>query len=898
MITNRKNTTKGIVMMKKNMLSLIAATTVACSLLNPITAQAEVFYDVSRATEHAQQADDTVKQVMQIHDRERSSDLVTLWIAPYGECDEQGDGSESKPFCDISQASAALDTMYAEGKARGDVDIRFKTGNNRVYTPQIGKRFGSFKFSPTAGHVVRFIPDWYQNVKDLDTINDSKMVKYKGNKKGESKGLDSEIGISIAPKINRGGTYQVSGFSFDTFINPLKLTVPQTAKDPLVDGDDPRAAYKSIRHSKNAAINNVLISHNSFTNIGSTYTDQGKNYISASLRMWGLTNSLIKDNTFTHGSAIREETSRSHVIYNYMTADNVYEGNTFKDNEYSGIRVRLSNDEIMRNNTFDNPKSPDESIGTWYQGGTYGEGGKNDNHSYAECRGNGPYYKDLKNTFKQSNSVQIRSLGDQKYCKDDERITTPLFAEGVQTGDFEYSIRWGESDTNGDGVKSYHVYVGGIDKDGNPIDEPKLLKTVNAKTRELTMTKSMLEKAGMKPGEDFYYYIVAEGNSGWTSARTQLRTVINLDAKYKGREHYNVARVESFDRLMGGKRPEKSTFSYDLVSSQLDPSYGKKNVKPGEKVVQKISLDKIPVYTTFAVDGKEFPGKVSVNAKTGELTVDTQGVKDGEYTINVIAQYGDWSKDTVPFTLRVGDPLAAVDDTSTSPSPTEKTSSAAEPSEETPEPSDKPTDEPTEPSDEPTDEPTETTEEPGQNTDVNDETITTTSEEDAAENNSKSGDTTTDDDIENTETKDSTSTTPREQSSPTQQKGTEKVNKDTTSQIPNAHSHIKETVQNDNPQDSNTDINSITSVDEEQHDGYISDISNSSIQKDVSDQNPLGYHVDNLSDNTSGYQNPYSGEVAKGISGVPARKGPLVHTGGAIVEKSSIWNKIVHFLQL
>ena len=649
-------------MLKKNILSsTIAATMITASLFTPTVTHAQT-YNVQREEDHKQRADDTIQQVMNIHDRQRSHDLITLWIAPYVECDEQGDGSEGKPFCDISQASQKLDELYNQGKARGDVDIRFKTGNNRVYKPQVGKRFGSFTFSPTAGHVVRFIPDWYKNVKDLDNMDDNKMVKYQGNKKGVSKSLDSEIGVSIAPKINRGGTYQISGFSFDTFINPLKLTVPQTTKDPLVDGNDPQAAYKSIRHSKNAAINNALISHNSFKNIGSTYTEQGKNYISASLRMWGLTNSLIKNNIFTRGSAVREETSRSHVIYNYMTADNVYEGNTFKENEYSGIRVRLSNDEIMRNNTFDNPKSPDESIGTWYQGGMYGEGGSHDNKSYAECRGNGPYYKDLGNTFKQSNSIQIRSLGDQKYCKDEKRITAPLFAEGVQTGDFEYSIRWGESDTNGDSVKSYHIYVGGIDEDGNPIDEPKLLKTVNAKTRELTMTKSMLEKAGMKPGEDFYYYIVAEGNSGWTSARTQLRTVINLDAKYKGREHYNVSRVESFDRIIGGKKPEKSTFSYDLVSSQLDPSYGEKNVKPGEKVVQKLSLDKIPVYTTFAVNKEEFPGKVSVNNKTGELTVDTQGIEEGEYTINVTAQYGDWSKDVIPFVLKIKNSTTPTDD--------------------------------------------------------------------------------------------------------------------------------------------------------------------------------------------------------------------------------------------
>ena len=66
----------------------------------------------------------------------------------------------------------------------------------------------------------------------------------------------------------------------------------------------------------------------------------------------------------------------------------------------------------------------------------------------------------------------------------------------------------------------------------------------------------------------------------------------------------------------------------------------------------------------------------------------------------------------------------------------------------------------------------------------------------------------------------------------------------------------------------------------------------------MSSQNSLGYHVDALSDNTSGYYNSYSGEVATGISDIPARKGPLVHTGGKIIEKTSIWNKIIHFLQL
>ena len=643
-------------MMKKNILSMLISTTVASSLIaNPIAAQAEVFYNVSRAMNHTKQADDTIQQVMNIHDRQRSHDLITLWIAPYGECDAQGDGSEGKPFCDISQASQKLDELYNQGKARGDVDIRFKTGNNRVYKPQVGKRFGSFTFSPTAGHVVRFIPDWYQNVKDLENITMDKMVNFKGNPRGVAQNRDSNVGIRIEPRVNRGGTYQISGLHFDTFINPLSFINTHVTTDNIVDANDPESVYKHLRYSKNAAFNHMLISHNYFDKIGSTYTDQGGNYISSSLRIWGVTNSVIKNNTFINGNAIPKEVGPSHVIYTYMSADNVYDNNTFKDNVYSGPKIRVSNDEIFMNNVFDHPKSGYPLILTGYQDIRFGKGGEQDNKLYAECKGLGPYYENLGNTFKQQNKVNFTNNKEQAYCTDSKRITDPMFVEGVQTGDFEYSIRWGEADTLGDEVKSYHVYVGNIDSKGYPVEKARLLKTVDATTRELTMTKDMLDKAGMKPGEDFYYYIVAEGNSGWTSGRTQHRMTINLDENYKGREHYHVARSEPFDRLDNGKKPEKTTFSYDLVSSQLDPTYGEKNVKTGEKVVQKLSLDKIPVYTTFKIDGKEFPGKVSVNAKTGELTVDTQGVEDGEYTINVEVQYGDWSKDTAPFILSIGD---------------------------------------------------------------------------------------------------------------------------------------------------------------------------------------------------------------------------------------------------
>jgi len=530
--------------MKKNILSILIAASVSIPLLSPIVADAQT-YSVERAQDHKQRAEESMQQTMRIHDRERSQDLVTLWMAPEGECTSNGDGSKDNPVCTFSQLSNRLDSLYKQGKARGDVDIRFRTGKDIVYTPPVGGRFGEFMFSPTAGHVVRFIPDWYENVKDLENITMDKMVKFKGNPVGVAQKADSEKGFFIRPRVNRGGTYQISGFHFDTFINPIWFLNDQMPTDPIVDGDDPTSVYRNIRYSKNAAFNHMLVSHNYFDKIGGKYTDAAvPNPVAASIRMWGVTNSIIKDNTFINGNIAKtDRTWTPHAIYNYMSSDNVYDNNIFKDNIYSGPKVRMTNDEIFMNNTFDHPKSPQPLLLTGYQEFPYGEGGDKDNKQYAECKGDGPYYENLGNEFKQENKIHITNDKEQLYCTNNNRITAPMFVEGVQTGDFEYSIRWGESDTNGDGVKAYHVYVGNIDSKGYPVEEATLLKTVNAKTRELTMTKDMLEKSGMKPGQDFYYYLIAEGNSGWKSGRTQHRMTINLDEKYKGREHYRVAKI-------------------------------------------------------------------------------------------------------------------------------------------------------------------------------------------------------------------------------------------------------------------------------------------------------------------------------------------------------------------
>ena len=646
--------------MKKNILSILITASVSISLLSPIVADAQT-YSVERAQDHKQRAEESMKQTMLIHDRERSQDLVTLWIAPYGECeDTTADGSENNPFCDISQASKALDSMYAQGKARGDIDIRFKTGNNRIYKPKIGESYGTFTFSPTAGHVVRFIPDWYENIKDLENIPDDKYIKFQGHDRNTTK-YESEVAFNIVPSLNRGGTFQISGFSFETFVDALRIS------SVIRETDGNEDIKKNIKYGINASIDRSLISHNKFNRIGTTYTkakaeEKGTYVIAFSSKVENATNMLFSNNIITNSSALEEHQGGSHVTYDYINSDGIYVDNIIDEFDYSGFQLRMSSDSIIMNNTFKNSnKTPsnhprysilpyEKAIGTFYQGISL-----EDRPNFAECKNDGPYYKYLNNTFDMAPpKIYIDDTKQQQYCENSNRITAPMFVEGVQTGDFEYSIRWGESDTNGDGVKAYHVYVGNIDSKGYPVEEATLLKTVNDKTRELTMTKDMLEKSGMKPGQDFYYYLIAEGNSGWTSGRTQHRMTINLDEKYKGREYYRVARSESFDRLIGGKKPEKSTFSYDLVSDKLNPSYGEKNVNTGAKVSQKISLDKLPVYTTFSIlDSEEFPGKVSVNAKTGELTVDTQGVKDGEYTINVEVQYGDWSKDVAPLVLRI-----------------------------------------------------------------------------------------------------------------------------------------------------------------------------------------------------------------------------------------------------
>ena len=199
---------------------------------------------------------------------------------------------------------------------------------------------------------MRFIPDWYNNVKDLENITIDKMVKFKGNPVGVAQKADSERGIFIRPRVNRGGTYQISGFHFDTFINPIWFLNDQMPTDPIVDGDDPTSVYRNIRYSKNAAFNNILVSHNYFDRIGGKYTDAAvPNPVASSLRMWGVTNSIIKDNTFINGNIAKtDRTWTPHAIYNYMSSDNVYDNNTFKDNIYSGPKVRMTNDEIFMNN--------------------------------------------------------------------------------------------------------------------------------------------------------------------------------------------------------------------------------------------------------------------------------------------------------------------------------------------------------------------------------------------------------------------------------------------------------------------------------------------------------------------------------------------------------------------
>ena len=111
--------------------------------------------------------------------------------------------------------------------------------------------------------------------------------------------------------------------------------------------------------------------------------------------------------------------------------------------------------------------------------------------------------------------------------------------------------------------------------------------------------------------------------------------------------------MESWDRITGGKKPEKSTFNYDLVSHKVSPSYKSVKVKPGDKATQSVSLSKVPAYTTFSLKDSTFPKKVSIDPHTGKITADTAKVKPGKYTIDVNVQYGDWSHDTATFNLEV-----------------------------------------------------------------------------------------------------------------------------------------------------------------------------------------------------------------------------------------------------
>ncbi|RCK69128.1 hypothetical protein DT076_12340 [Desertihabitans brevis] len=81
---------------------------------------------------------------------------VEVFVAPRGQCDPDASGrSADAAVCDLEGAHRVVERLHEQGRARGDLTIRFAGGRYDM---------GTYYWRTWAqpGHTLRFVPDWWE----------------------------------------------------------------------------------------------------------------------------------------------------------------------------------------------------------------------------------------------------------------------------------------------------------------------------------------------------------------------------------------------------------------------------------------------------------------------------------------------------------------------------------------------------------------------------------------------------------------------------------------------------------------------------------------------------------------------------------------------------------------
>lgn len=478
---------------------------------------------------------------------------MDIYVAPKGECSDNNNGTKSSPICTLKKASDIAEGAYTNGKARGDVNVKFLTGKDkngklRTYTfIEKGQSANNsvFTFSPVAGHTVRFIPEWYSS-NNPATVSSDKYIKIRpANVKIENAKDELLTGITAAPEKNRGGNYHFEYLDIQGFMNGLYINggiswTDKYEKDPVA-----KVPGNGTFRGTNAPIDGSVVKNVKFEKIGNIYGDKiaGKyddgsqkrqsDSGNAAILYRNTTNSVFENNTFKNienkNFNGQNHLGKGHLSYGIGNSGTTWRNNEFRNVNMSVLHSRVTNNETIVNNRFIDTKRGDsgklQHIGRWYQWNNPDQDGIE--KRFKECP-SAPM-KIGKNVAQNSgrnvklttyNSVGSRP--SQPICDSSNRVYPPKFTQVYQDSANTLMIKWGAADTNGNVIKKYEIWA------GTTHDDAKRIAVVPESQKQYKLTPQQLQSIGKDKQGDAYVYVQAVNSKGNKSARTANKVWFNM----------------------------------------------------------------------------------------------------------------------------------------------------------------------------------------------------------------------------------------------------------------------------------------------------------------------------------------------------------------------------------
>lgn len=525
-------------------------------------------------------------------------DTLTIHMAPQDECFDDGDGSIEKPLCDLEAATMKAQSEYQNGNARGDVEIRFKTGVNsagniREYTfvekgESSSKR--NFDFSATAGHRVYFLPDWFdrndptkvkEGLENYVRIRpaDVEVRRPTNEADQENVAVDEKLmGVSISPTKNRGGSYHIEYLDIQGFMSGLTIDNGNMWTDK--HESDPVASIHTNGTVRgfSAPINNPIIKNVHYEKIGNIYGDRispnlgsdGKQVRAsdsgnAAQLYRNITNGEFSNITFkeilNENFENKQHLSWGHVVYGMTSTGNHWNNIMIDKTNMSALHSRMENNAIVENTDF--IENAPNRLGEFLHIGRWNDWASGDKARFKECSAAPMNILDSNTATWQGNPVEVSTYNtgsgidgtrpDWAICDSPERMYPVDWLQGVQTGEDSYQLKWGEARTGGTPVTHYEVIAGTYELLSSNLDNSNdtstVLKTIQAgQPLEVSLTREEIEQAGVDADGDTYLTVIAVNENGNRSARTAMRIAVNLAEDWENNKQIAPVEVFTWDK--------------------------------------------------------------------------------------------------------------------------------------------------------------------------------------------------------------------------------------------------------------------------------------------------------------------------------------------------------------